>query len=117
MIIFLTPSLGFFNTKWHDDRGQILARDHIPGNPNYPYIYDLQPNGSWIKFGDAWENFKRKDDEILQMPEFARALIPIAIFVAHILTASFIINRIGSKFNQNHNSIFNIMENWNHKLS
>ena len=84
--------------------GKIPARNNHPGSQNYPYLYDIQPNGSQLRLGDAWENFKMKNDEPTQMPEFTRAVVPIAILMAHIFTASFIINRIGSKLNQNYNS-------------
>ena len=86
--------------------GEIPARNIEPGDSwLYDlYIYDIQQNGSALLFGNAWKNFQTRSDEATQMPEFARAVVPISIFVAHIIIASFIINRIDSKLNQNYNS-------------
>ena len=84
--------------------GEIPARNNRPGISDLIYLYDIQQNGSVLLFGDAWKNFQTRSDEATQMPEFARAVVPIAIFVAHIIIASFIISRIDSKLNQNYNS-------------
>ena len=89
MIVFLTPSLGFFNTKWHMIKGQIPAKWH--------YFYNIQLNGTLDTLGHTWENFKTKSGEATQIPELARAAVPIAILVAHVITATFIINRIETK--------------------
>ena len=97
MIVFLTPSLGFFNTKWHMIKGQIPARNHVSGYKDYLYLYNIQLNGTLDTLGSTWENFKTKSGEATQIPELARAAVPIAILVAHVITATFIINRIETK--------------------
>ena len=78
--------------------GQIPARDKY--ELRVRYLYDIQQDGSELLFGNAWKHFQTSSDEAKQMPEFARAAVPIAIFVAHIIIASFIISRIFSDFNQ-----------------
>ena len=104
LIIFFTPSLGFFNSGWHMRMGQIPARNSRPADSDYLYLYDIQQDGSVLLFGDAWKHFQTRSDEATQMPQFARAFIPIAIFVAHIIIASFVISRIEPRLNQNCNS-------------
>ena len=100
LIIFFTPSLGLFNSSWHIKMGQITARNTVP---DFLYIYDIQQNGSVLLFGDAWKHFQTRSNEATQMPEIARAAVPIAIFVTHIIIASFIISRIEPRLNQNSN--------------
>ena len=84
--------------------GEIPARNNDPEYSDDPYLYDIQQNGSALLFGDAWKHFQTRSDEATQMPQFARAIIPIAIFVAHIIIASFIISRIEPRLNHNCNS-------------
>ena len=84
---------------------EIPARNFEPGDSdNLPYLYDIQQNGSVLLFGDAWKRFQTKSDEATQMPEFARVVVPVTIFVAHIIIASFIISRMEPRLNQNSNS-------------
>ena len=85
--------------------GKIPAR---PLSTSTYYLYDIQPNGTKVTLIDAWENFKLKSEEVTMVPEVTRAGVPLAILVAHIITASLIINRIGSQFNHNKNSISTI---------
>ena len=81
--------------------GQTQAKNHMGTTT---FIYDIQQNGSVLLFGDAWKHFQTRSEEATQMPEFARAVVPIAIFVAHIIIASFIISRIESRLSQNYNT-------------
>ena len=110
LIIFFTPSLGFFNSRWHIKMAQIPARNNRPGNSNELYLHAIQQNGSLLPFGDAWKHFQTKSDEATQMPEFARVVVPVTIFVAHIIIASFIISRIEPRLNQNSNSKLTIWD-------
>ena len=104
LIVFFTPSLGFFNSRWHSKMGEIPARNNEPLISELIYLYDIQQNGSVLLFGDAWKHFQTRSDEATHMPEFARVAVPITIFVAHIFIASFIISRIEPRLNQNSNS-------------
>ena len=74
--------------------GQIPARNNDPAGSYLIYIYDIRSNGSMLLLGDAWENFRTRNDQVTEMPEFARAVVPITIFVGHIIITSFIISRI-----------------------
>ena len=70
--------------------GQIPARNNDQFSYDFYNIYDINESDSLILFGDTWSQFQTRSDEVTQMPEFARATVPIAILMGHIITASYI---------------------------